>query len=139
MWQSRPPTTCPLPASGLGGAATLLLPGSTDPSGLVPCGARPDGGSSGVRSLSGCVSVVPVGDYSPAFPKTGASEMRCRPATSIPCLSWSPPCVSMSESDAPVLCISIFLTSSEISWTRRVSSGRLERLVTADCPCALPY
>ena len=56
MWRSRPPTTCPLPASGLGGAATLLLPGSTDPSGLVPYGARPDGGSSGVRSLSsGCV------------------------------------------------------------------------------------
>jgi len=50
-----------LPASRLEGAATLFLPGTTDPSSLVPCGARPGGGSSGVRSLSGCVSVVTAG------------------------------------------------------------------------------
>jgi len=31
-----------LPAARLVGAATLLLSGSTSPSGLVPCGARPD-------------------------------------------------------------------------------------------------
>ena len=117
----------PVAASGLEGAATFLLPGTTDPSGLVPCGARPDGGSSGVRSLSGCVSVVTVGDDSPAFRKTWALETRCRPATSIPRLSWSSPCVSMSESDAPVLC--------DHCW--RASSGRSERLVTADCPSAL--
>jgi len=44
----------------LGEAATLLLSESTNPSGLVPCGARPVGGSSGVCSSVMCEFIVPI-------------------------------------------------------------------------------